>query len=153
MITVFGGERCPEINEGIASFVASHIPGCERGFTNFTTMGVVEGDRLIAGVVFHNWNPESAVIELSAAALSKRWLNRSVLTSLFSYPFDQLACQMVILRVAEQNKSMCRIAQAYGFTPYRIPRLRGRDEAEIVFTLTDDAWRSSRFHKRQVRNG
>lgn len=150
---VMGTSKCPEINEGIAAFVAANIPGCERGFEGYVTLGVVEGDRLVAGVVYHNWNPESAVIELSAASVSKRWLSRPVLEAMFKYPFEDIACQMVVLRVSENNRSMYRIATAYGFTPYPIPRLRGRDEAEIIFTLTDDAWRNSRFHKRQVHNG
>lgn len=150
MIIVYGGDACPEINEGIAGFVAANIPGCERGFSNFNTMAVIDEGQLIAGVVYHNWCPESAVIEMSAASISKRWLTRKTLHAMFTYPFEQLACQMVILRVSERNEPMCRIASAYGFTPTRIPRLRGRDEAEIIFTLTDDAWRSNRFHKRQV---
>lgn len=150
---IWGGEKCPEINEGIAAFVAGQIPGCGRGFSDFVTMGVVEGAQLIAGVVYHNWNPESGVIELSAAAISKRWLSPPVIEAIFRYPFEEIGCQMVVLRVSERNNSMCRIAKSYGFQPFQIPRLRGRDEAEIIFTLTDDAWRCNRFHKRQVRNG
>lgn len=150
---VWGGEKCPEINEGIGAFVSGHIPGCERGFSDFVTMGVIEGDQLVAGVVYHNWNPESAVIELSAAAISKRWLSGPVIEAMFHYPFEELGCQMVVLRVSERNTVMCRIAKAYGFDHFRIPRLRGREEAEVIFTLTDDAWRRNRFHKRQVRNG
>lgn len=145
---VWGGEKCPEINEGIAAFVAAHIPGCERGFEGYVTLGVVEGDSLVAGVVYHNWSPESAVIELSAASVSKRWLSRTVIKAMFRYPFEDIGCQMVVLRVSERNTVMCRIAKAYGFTPYRIPRLRGRDEAEIIFTLTNDDWRSNRFNRR-----
>lgn len=43
---------------------------------------------------------------------------------------------------------MLRIGLAYGYTAHRIPRLRGRDEAEIILTLPEETWRASRFHKR-----
>ncbi|MGN7808027.1 hypothetical protein ACTJKE_36100 [Ensifer sp. 22521] len=73
------------MNQTIADFVASHIAGCERGFADFTTMGVEEHGALVAGVVFHNYAPEAGVIELSAASTSKRWLTRPVLKGMFDY--------------------------------------------------------------------
>lgn len=147
MQIVWGGSGCPEINAGIAAFVASHIPGCERGFANFKTMGVIKDGKLIAGVVYHNFAPEAEVIELSAAAVNRLWLTRPVMKAMFSYPFDELGCQMAVLRVSELNTTMVRIALAYGFKSHVIPRLRGRNEAEHILTLTDDDWRTSRFHK------
>lgn len=99
------------------------------------------GDPIIAGVVFHNYSPESGVMEMSAAATSPRWLTRRVLHAMHSYIFEDAGCQMAAMRVGEQNARMRSIAERYGYTPYRIPRLRGRDEAEILFTLTDDEWK------------
>lgn len=146
---IWGGERAPEINRAVASFVASHIPGCERGWENFTTLGLVDSaDRLVAGVVFHNYAPEAGVIELSSASTSRRWLMRPMLKAMFGYPFDQIGCQMVVLRVSERNAVMIEIAERFGFAAHRIPRLRGRDEAEILFTLTDDEWRAHPVNRR-----
>lgn len=133
----------------VAKFVASRIDGCERGFENFKTLGIVDDEgQLIAGLVYHNWNPESAVIEISGAADNPRWLTRPVLHDMFSYPFQQIGVQMVVMRVSEKNKRLHRILKAYGFDDYRIPRLRGRNEAEMIYTLTDDAWRSSAFERK-----
>lgn len=145
---LWGGESAPEINRAIGSFVAANIPGCERGWENFTSLGLIDADRLAAGVVFHNYNPEAGVIELSAASISRRWLTRPMLKGMFGYPFDQLSCQLVVLRVSERNAVMIEIAERFGFTAHRIPRLRGRDEAEILFTLTDDEWRAHPVNRR-----
>lgn len=139
---IWGGAGDAATNRAIAAFVASQIEGCARGFADFTTMGVTDGGELIAGIVYHNYSPEAGVIELSAAATSKRWLTRRVLKAMFLYPFDEIGCQMVVLRVAEDNQGMVDIARRFGFTSHRIPRLRGRGEAEIIFTLTDDDWRA-----------
>lgn len=142
MTIIWGGAGNPAANQAIADFVAGHIDGCERGFSDFTSLGVMEDDMLIAGVVFHNYAPEAGVIELSAAATSKRWLTRPVLKAMFGYPLDEIGCQMVVLRVSERNSGMIAIARRFGFDSHRVPRLRGRDEAEIIFTLTDNDWRA-----------
>lgn len=85
-------------------------------------------------------------MEMSAAADSPRWLTRPVLRAMHSYIFNDSGCQMALMRVSEHNKRMLRIAAAYGYQSHRIPRLRGRDEAEIVLTLTDDDWKKGKFH-------
>lgn len=142
MKIIWGGAGDPVANQTIADFVAARIQGCERGFADFTTMGVTDDDTLIAGVVFHNYAPEAGVIELSSASADKRWLTRPVLKAMFGYPLDEIGCQMLVLRVSENNTGMTAIARRFGFASYRIPRLRGRDEAEIIFTLTDTDWRA-----------
>ena len=128
-------------NEAVAAWVAAHIPGCERGFDRPVSIGVLEGERLIGGTVFHNWNPEAGVIEMSSAGTSPRWLSRKMLKAIFGYVFDQIGCQLVVMRVSERNIRMIEIAERFGFKGHLIPRLRGRDEAEWLFTLTDDQWR------------
>jgi RimJ/RimL family protein N-acetyltransferase len=133
----------------VEKFVASRIPGCERGFGECKTIGVVDKEGvLIGGVVYHNWNPESAVIEMSGASDSKRWLTKPNLHGIFAYPFDQLECQMVVMRCSEHNKMLLNILDRYGFDIERIERLRGRDEAEMICTLTDDKWRTGRFERK-----
>jgi len=132
-------------DELVANFVAQTVPGLERGFGECKTIGIVDNDQLIAGLVYHNWNPEHEVIEISGSSLSPRWLTRSVLKEMFDYPFNRCGCQMVVMRVSEHNKRLHRQLKAYGFKSYEIPRLRGREENEIIFTLTDDDWRAGRF--------
>lgn len=115
-------------------------------------MGVLDGDGLIAVMLFNNYHPQEGVIEIHGAATDKRWLNRITLKAMFSFPFEQLGCQLVVMRVSERNgmwngRGIHRFLKAYGFKDYRIPRLRGRDEDEIIYTLTDDDWRANGFHK------
>lgn len=129
----------------MAQWVASRIKGCERGWDTCVAMRVFQEDT-IGGVVFHDWNPEARTMCLSAAG-EPGWLNRSVLHAMHGYVFDTAGCQLAVLQVSEKNKRMIRIGLAYGYTAHRIPRLRGRDEAELILTLADDDWRASRFHR------
>lgn len=130
-------------DETVARFVAS-IPPFDpvRGFGPCTAIGWAEDGVLIGGTVFHNYEPRTGVIELSTGAKSARWLTRKSLQLMFGYPFIQLGCQMVVLRVSERNTRMRGIARRYGFDEYVIPRLCGRDEAGCIYTLTDDQWRA-----------
>lgn len=110
-------------------------------------MAVDNDGGLIAGTLYHNWHPSSGVIELTSAAISKRWLTRPVINAMFDLPFRRLGCQMVVLRVAERRQNMVHIARSFGFSEHFIPRLAGPDEGEFVFTLTDDQWAASPYRK------
>lgn len=113
--------------------------------TGGTVMAVADGDQIIGACLFHNWDKDNGVIELTSASVSPRWLSRAILRDMFGYAFDQLRCQAAVMRVDPENLRMCRIATAFGFKRYDIPRLRGRDKAEALFILGDDEWRAGKF--------
>jgi len=127
-------------------WASERIAGCERGWTECVAMRVY-GDETAGVVVFHDYNPEAQTMCMSAAG-KPGWLTRQTLYAMHSYIFNDAACQLAVLQTSENNRTMQRIAKAYGYNPFRIPRLRGRHEAEIIWTLTDDDWRQSRFHKK-----
>ena len=129
----------------VAEFVKNLIPGCERGFGPCTAIGVIDDDgRLIGGWVYYDYDPEAGVIQVSGAATDKRWLTRPVLRALFFYVWDQLGCQMIVTRQDPANKAVRRMWKAAGGVEYIIPRLRGRDKAECLICITDDAFRASK---------
>jgi len=137
-------------SEVIAPFVASMIPACrERGFGKCSTIGVVEGGMLIAGIVYHNWNPEAGVIEISAAAVPGHyWLTRETLRQMYEYPFITCGCQMVMNIVAADNEAHLFVLARFGYSLIRIPRLLGRDKDSVVCLLTIEDWRANKFNKR-----
>lgn len=136
----------PRENSAVGDFVSQIVWKGESALERFASMAVFDGPKLIAGTLYHNWYPKEGVIELTSGSLSRRWLTRPVIRAMFSLPFDVLGCQMVVLRVSELNEPMVRIARSFGFSEVFIPRLRGRDEGEFVFTYTDDQWRSSPYN-------
>lgn len=144
-------ELVEDVGGVVSSFVGRMVPGGERGFDKASAIGVVSDGKLMAGVVYHNFDPEAGVVELSAGAVSSRWLAPKVLHAIFAIPFDLWGCQMVVMRVAESNRRMAHIALRFGFDGYLIPRLGGRDEDIWIFTLTDDQWRNTMFEKRHAR--
>ena len=146
-----GPNNSPEANEAIGNWVSFQIWRRPHSFGGFSSMGVMRDGRPIGGIVFHNWDPDAQVIEMSGAATDRKWLSRSVLGAMFGYPFDQLGCQLVAMQVsaAERQSHLHRMLKVYGFKETRIPRLGGRDEDKFIFTLTDDDWRANRFNRKQ----
>ena len=136
----------PFFDERVADWVADRIPECSGGFSGCQALGVMRGDTLVAGVVYHDWSPEFGVIEISGASEDKRWLTRNVVHTLLAYPFD--FCQMVVARHAPDGPAR-RLWTAVGADEYEIPNLRGDGKSGIIATLTRKAWQGSKW----CRNG
>jgi len=134
-------------SDAVEAFVASLIPRCADGFGPCQGIGVIDNDgRLVAGWVWHGWDPSAETMEFSGASLTPHWMTRDILHGLFGYAFDEVGCQMVLTRNSEGNKRLHRQLARYGFTRWDVPRLFGRGENGVFWTLTDDAWRANNFH-------
>jgi hypothetical protein len=139
-------------NETVCDFVARLIPRCrERGFPpSARGIGVLDAEGvLIAGLVYHNYEPEAAIIEISGAALpGRQWLSRETIRRMYQYPFHQLGCQMVFQRNSANDERLLGMLAAYDYALIRIPRMLGRDEDGVICTLTVEDWAGNRFNRR-----
>lgn len=128
-----------EPSEGISQWVAERV-NKKTGFGPCRAFGIVSRDGPVAGVVFHAYDPDAGVIEVSAASEDPRWLSRRVLHRIGEFVFGLADCQLLVARTSARNLRARRFACRAGFTEHTIPRLRGPDEAESVMTLTREAW-------------
>ncbi len=148
----WGDSTCPDFREYLARWCSDHIwDDANRQFGNCVCMGIFLRKELIAVITYHNWDPQAGIIEFSGASTSPRWLTRKIMMRMFSYPFEDLGCQMVVTRNAADNTRLHRQLKSYGFKSHPIPRLGGREKDQIVWTLTDDDWRSNGFQR--LRHG
>jgi hypothetical protein len=134
----------------VARFVADLIPHCHRGFgPNIKAMGVIEDDKLIAGIVWHNYDPDAGIIEISGAALPKKyWLTRQTIRRMFTYPFHLCDCQMVVQRTPADDTALLYTLSRYGYAFITVPRLFGRERDGVICCLTREAWETNRFNQR-----
>jgi RimJ/RimL family protein N-acetyltransferase len=143
---VWGNSDNPEANFRLMGWLEARLGHPLSG--PFSTLAVFdETDDLIAVVAYHDYSRRCGVIQMSAASTTARWLTRPVLYHMFAMPFLGLGCQAVVLRVSERNERMLKILRRFGFKAFRLPRLRGRHEDEILHILTDDAWKTNGFYK------
>ena len=140
----------------VAQFVAQLIPSCrERGFGRCKTIGVLDGEgMLIAGLVYHNYDPDARVIEISAAALTqagKIWMTRETLKRMFQYPF------LRSLRLPDGDPAHCRRRRAaqrqmaaFDATCWwRCRMLNARQRRRCWKSdLTYEAWAGNKFNRR-----
>lgn len=131
--------------EQVANWAAARIPGCETGWQNCVALVVHDEEEIRGVVVFHDYDPHSQSIGLSAAGKTG-WITRQTVRLTHEYIFEN--CQIAVWQVLESNAESNELARRLGYTPHKIPRLGGRDEARIIWTMTDDEWRESPFRKR-----
>lgn len=134
----------PVWDDAVADWVAALIPDCGRGFGDCRAVGFLDRRGAIAaGVVFHGWWPERGVIEISGAAVDRRWCTRSALAAIWGYAFA--VARVAMGRTSELNAPVRRIWTACGAAEHVIPDLWGEGEAGVIHTLTAPQWRSSRM--------
>jgi RimJ/RimL family protein N-acetyltransferase len=131
----------------LEAFASERIWGKPKEFGIGRAMAVSDEGKIIAVVLYTNYDPDCGTIEISAASDNPLWLSKRVLREMFEFPFNGLKCQAVIMRGDIGNSNLSRIAPAYGFKRYEIPRLRGRDKIEAVYVLSDDDWNANKFNK------
>ena len=96
----------------VTQWVQQQLPGISD-FGPCAAIGVADGNRLIAGVVYTNYHGH--MIEASLAATDRRWANRRILRGLFRYPFAQLQVRRFQVTIAKRNKSVRRFVVRLGF--------------------------------------
>ena len=134
----------------VAKFVADLIPSVRgRGFGKCATIGIVDGGMLIAGLVYHNYDPDAEIIEISGAALpGEPWMTRETLKRMYQYPFFGCHCQMVINRVPAEDERQLRMLAVFGYSLIKVPRGLGRGKDLVLATLTREDWEANKFNRR-----
>lgn len=137
----------------VAQFIATFTRVGNNTYANCKTIGVIDDEgRLIAGMVYYNFDPRSEVIELGVATITPRWLTRATYRRMFEYPFLECGCQMLVARVRADDERTLSILARMNFNLMPVPRLYGRGEDGVLCTLTDDQWLDSNVAKRVYRN-
>lgn len=116
-----------------------HFGPCHcLGFAN-------DSEGLVAGMVYHNYDPHAGVIELSGYAARRDWTNKRWVHLVFDYPFRSWDIRLLAGRHSERNRLVRRIWRRVGACEYLIPEMWGEDEAEAIAVLTRQQWAQSKF--------
>lgn len=124
-------------DQEIAKWVADRIPHV-RSFGACTALGVMSQNRLIAGTVYHTYDPVSASLQISMASESPMWARKEIVASLLRYPFRQLKCWMVFMFIPAELEAVSRSAVHNGFRVKTIfPHMFGKKRHGRVLQMTE----------------
>lgn len=96
----------------IAEFVSDQI-GYGRKTDNFTAIGLMEDEKIIAGVVYSDYNGSN--ITAAIAGVGKNWLTREFLWFMFYYPFCQAGAKRLTACVEQTNIVSQQFVEHLGF--------------------------------------
>jgi RimJ/RimL family protein N-acetyltransferase len=124
----------------VAAFVEKRLK-LDGQWAFYQAIGVMLGDRLVGGVVFHDYHPRAADIEISAAFDTAAWCSPAALKGFLFYPMHTLKLQRCTARVAESNARARRFLSRLGFREEgRLRRAFDGEEDMLVYgVLREDA--------------
>jgi RimJ/RimL family protein N-acetyltransferase len=128
---VYGQDRL------VAEWVAAKLglSGADD-FMPCVAIGIVRDDRLVAGVVYNNYQTDREgsplSIEMTIASTSPRWASRKVLTELFEYPFIQLRVKRVQALTSVGNAEAQSLLKRLGFSQEGVHRCAYSDGEDAV---------------------
>lgn len=100
----------------VADWVAERIPHVgQDGFGPCVAMGVMQGNSLIAGAVFHNEIKAYGIGEMSFAATSPRWATRATIRGILAIPFVQYRWRRLTAITPHDNHRATKILEGLGF--------------------------------------
>jgi hypothetical protein len=82
---------------------------------NFVTTAIHVKTRMIAGIIYHDYQPEYDVIQMSMAAVSPMWAKKKIINRLLEYPFRQLKCYKVMIIIRSDNDKAIKTMKNIGF--------------------------------------
>lgn len=122
-------------DETVGKFVMERTGVSINGYS---ALGVVRDERLIAGVIWHNYRGHD--IEATIASDTPNWAFPSTLRRLFAFPFVQLGVVRVTSIVSRENKASRRFCEGLGFKLEGVCRqgMDGKTDAMIYGCLRDE---------------
>jgi RimJ/RimL family protein N-acetyltransferase len=99
----------------VLDYLKTRLPDFEPR-SEFTAIGSAKGDRLIGGILYHNFSrgAKGNGIEMVCAGVPG-WLTRNTLYWYFWYPFVQLECIRVMAVISKKNRRSRSLVERLGY--------------------------------------
>lgn len=112
-------------------------------------IGVLDREnRLVAGVVYHNWDPDCSSMELSFAADTPKWLTRNLIRELMRYCFETVGVNRVHSLTPKSYTAARRFVEVFGFKREGVATDGfGPGEHAIISRLLKREWLETKWAK------
>lgn len=101
-------------SDKVATWVASHIPHVDD-FGPCEGLAILRDEYIIAGIVYHDYQPKAQSVQLSMAAVSPMWARREIIAQMLQYPFEQLGCYRAWTYTPISNTMALKVNSKIGF--------------------------------------
>lgn len=128
-------------DKAVAEWVRRRIPYIEPGaFGNsFIAIGVADGDKPVAGVVYHSFFPKYGTMQVSIAADTARWAQRGIIRALLHIAFEQNGITKLWSVMASSNDRAIKFNKGIGFRQEAILSHHfGKDHAVVTRMFRKD---------------
>ena len=127
--------------EAAARFCAERIEGTERAdFDPGEGAVVMDGNKIVAAAVYHQYRPSNRTIEMSIAADHPRWATRGTIKQLLAYPFSQLGCIKVVALIMADNWRSIKLVQGLGFEREALLKRHASGRDLVVCSMFVETW-------------
>lgn len=100
-------------------------------------IGIERDGKIVAGVIYENWNGRSIVCHIAVEGL----LTPTYLRAIFHYPFEYCGVDKIIAPVAESNEDSIRFVKKLGFQEEARLLDAHPDGSLLLFTMKKGACR------------
>lgn len=137
----------PEDICGLEAWTVGLIPHMHNGtFGPCVMAGVLRRGELVAGVAFHDWQPEARTMQLSMAAASPIWATREVIAGLFRYAFGKGNANKLWTATPHKNERALRFNEGIGMKREAVLRHHfGAKSHAVIYSMMAEEWRKSRW--------
>ncbi|MFC3231267.1 hypothetical protein ACFOGJ_28725 [Marinibaculum pumilum] len=140
-------------NRGLAAWTAARIDHVD-GFAPPCQCAAVTdaAGRVVAGIVFHDWQPAAGTLQLSMAAESPAWASRAVLAALFRYAFVTNGAAKLWTATPHRSERALRFNLGIGMRREAVLRHQfGPGRHAVICSMLAREWRRSRWNGRPPR--
>lgn len=133
---------------GVAQLVEARIPHMNgQPFGPSSAIGVVTDAGVpIAGVVFHDYQPQYGMASISVASDTPRWLTKHLITGIMRVPFVQYGLNRLTAITPPGETSAGRFLTKFGFRREGVARLGLGNQDAVIWGLLATDWKWSRFN-------
>lgn len=104
-------------DDAVRALVGRLAPLDRPEFGPSMTIAIVDAsDRLVGGVVYHNYRPKWQTIELSGASVTPRAASPQTAREILAFAFEKLAIRKIWTQSARSNERAIRLLKWAGFT-------------------------------------
>jgi len=124
-------------DKSVGGFVArriAHLHGGIEKFGAFKAVGVVDtSGRPVAGIVFHDYQPDYRTCQISMASATPMWAKPEIITELLSIPFKQYGVFKVFTIIPHTSLKVIKFNLHLGFVREGVGRHQFGKGSHAVF--------------------